>query len=341
VDEESCVAEAGAVPTQPPTQPPWTPTDAVGEALHVLRMSGTFYCSSELRAPWGLALPETPRCLWFHVVTSGTATIVVGDEVVRLAPSDVVLLPRGEGHVMRSADLAPGLSVPNVLTLPHTWYGDRYASISHGGSGATTTMICGAVRLEHPMAEQLVALMPDIVHVPVSPLTARLQDTLRLIALEVEETQPGGEAVITRLADVLVVQMLRAWLAHDPAARTGWLGALADPDIGRALALVHADPSRDWSVAGLAHELALSRSTFAARFTALVGEPVMTYVTRWRMLVAHDRLRAGDTTVAAVATSLGYRSEAAFSRAFRRVVGTPPGAVRARPRDEEDLLVGA
>ena len=239
--------------------PPWTPSDAVGAALHVLRMSGTFYCSSDLRGPWGLRLPETPGCLWFHVVTSGTATIVVGDEVVTLSPSDVVLLPRGEGHEMRSTDPPPRSPAPNVLTLPHTWYGERYATITYGGDGAPTTMICGAVRLEHPMAERLVALMPDIVHVPVSPLTARLHDTLRLIALEVEETRPGGEAVITRLADVLVVQMLRAWLSHDPSARTGWLGALADPDIGRALALVHADPAHEWTVAGLARELALSR----------------------------------------------------------------------------------
>ncbi len=318
--------------------PPWTPSDAVGAALHVLRMSGTFYCSSDLRGPWGLRLPETPGCLWFHVVTSGTATIVVGDEVVTLSASDVVLLPRGEGHEMRSTDPPPRSPAPNVLTLPHTWYGERYATITYGGDGAPTTMICGAVRLEHPMAERLVALMPDIVHVPVSPLTARLHDTLRLIALEVEETRPGGEAVITRLADVLVVQMLRAWLSHDPSARTGWLGALADPDIGRALALVHADPAHEWTVAGLARELALSRSTFAARFTALVGEPVMAYVTRWRMLVAHDRLRAGDTTVAAVAGAMGYRSEAAFSRAFRRVVGSSPGSVRPRARDEVELL---
>lgn len=320
------------------TQPPWTPSDAVGAALHVLRMNGTFYCSSDLRAPWGLTLPATPGCLWFHVATSGSATIRVGDGEVTLAPSDVVLLPRGEGHELRSVDPPPRGTPPDVLTLPHTWYGDRYATITYGGDGPATTMICGAVRLEHPMAARLVDRMPDIVHVPVSPLTARLHDTLRLIALEVEETRPGGEAVITRLADVLVVQMLRAWLAHDPAARSGWLGALADPDIGRALALVHADPAHDWTVAGLARELALSRSTFAARFTALVGEPVMAYVTRWRMLVAHDRLRTGEETVAAVAAAMGYRSEAAFSRAFRRVVGTPPGSVRARPPAGEMLL---
>ena len=109
--------------------PPWTPSDAVGAALHVLRMSGTFYCSSDLRGPWGLRLPETPGCLWFHVVTSGTATIVVGDEVVTLSASDVVLLPRGEGHELRSTDPPPRSPAPNVLTLPHTWYGERYATI--------------------------------------------------------------------------------------------------------------------------------------------------------------------------------------------------------------------
>ncbi len=197
-------------------------------------------------------------------------------------------------------------------------------------------MVCGAVRFDHPASRPLVALLPDVIHIGASPLTDRLQDTLRLIALEVEDLRPGGEAVITRLADVLVIQAIRTWLATDPTARTGWLGALADPQVGRALALVHADPARDWTVAALAGELALSRSTFAARFTELVGEPVMAYVTRWRMLVATDRLQSGDVTVARLAGELGYRSEAAFSRAFTRVVGTSPGRVRSRP--DLDLL---
>jgi AraC-like DNA-binding protein len=178
--------------------------------------------------------------------------------------------------------------------------------------------------------------------VPVSPLTERLQDTLRLMALEVDEMRPGGEAVLTRLADVLVIQAIRTWLETDDAARTGWLGALADRHVGRALALIHRDPARDWTVASLAAELALSRSSFAARFTELVGEPVMAYVTRWRMHVALDRLQSGDTTVAQLAGTLGYRSEAAFSRAFKRVVGTSPGKVRQRPPVgwEESLPAG-
>ena len=161
-------------------------------------------------------------------------------------------------------------------------------------------------------------------------LSDRCHDTLRLIAAEVEDLRPGGEAVITRLADVLVIQALRQWLAHDPAARTGWLGALADDRIGRVLAQVHRDPSRDWTVTSLAAEAAMSRSAFAARFTELVGGPAMAYVTRWRMHVAADELTSGDATVAELAGRLGYRSEAAFSRAFSRTVGESPGALRRR-----------
>lgn len=145
-----------------------------------------------------------------------------------------------------------------------------------------------------------------------------------------EDLRPGGEAVITRLADVLVIQALRQWLAHDPAARTGWLGALADDRIGRVLAQVHRDPSRDWTVTSLAAAASMSRSAFAARFTDLVGETAMAYVTRWRMHVAADALTSGDATVAELAGRLGYRSEAAFSRAFSRTVGESPGALRRR-----------
>src|SRR5262245_32119166 len=155
-----------------------------------------------------------------------------------------------------------------------------------------------------------------------------MQGTLRLMAAEARELRPGGEAVITRLADVLVVQAIRVWLETDPAARTGWLGALQDKQVGRALTLIHRHPARAWTVSSLARELAMSRSAFAARFTELVGEPVMTYVSRWRMQVAVGLLRDENATVAALAHRLGYRSEAAFARAFKRIVGVPPGSLR-------------
>jgi AraC-like DNA-binding protein len=155
-----------------------------------------------------------------------------------------------------------------------------------------------------------------------------MESTLRLMAVEARQARPGGEAVMTRLADILVIQAIRSWLETDPAARKGWLGALRDRQIGPALTLIHRDPARPWTVAALARERAMSRSAFAARFTALVGEPAMQYVTRWRMQLAYSQLEEEGATVAELARRFGYRSEAAFARAFKRVVGMPPGEVR-------------
>jgi AraC-like DNA-binding protein len=168
-----------------------------------------------------------------------------------------------------------------------------------------------------------------------------MQSMLRLMAAEAAELRPGGEAVITRLGDIIVIQAIRAWMESDPAAQRGWLGALQDPQIGRAISHIHRDPARDWTVASLAHELAMSRSAFAARFTELAGEPVMSYVARWRMHVAVAALKEEGATVGQLAHRLGYRSEAAFSRAFKRVIGVSPGAIRRSAGEEEELLIPA
>lgn len=309
----------------------WEPADPLGEALHFLRMSGTFYGRSELTAPWGLWLPPMDGCIWFHVVTSGSCWLEVeGREPLALRPGDFALVPHGEGHRLWSEQ---GVPTPTVTELPQDYVSDRYSILRYGGGGAAVSLVCGAVRCDHPAARDLIALLPRTIHLDASssaPHTEWMHSSLRFMAAEARALRPGGETVITRLSDVLVIQAIRSWIEHDPAARTGWLGALHDPQIGRALTLVHRDPSRDWTVASLAAELSMSRSAFAARFTQLVGEPAMQYVTRWRMHVAIDRLREDGVTVSQLAGRLGYRSEAAFSRAFKRIVGVPPGAIRRR-----------
>jgi len=306
----------------------WTTVDPLGEALHFLRMSGTFYCRSELTAPWGLGLPPMDGCSWFHVVTSGRGWLDVdGAEPRLLQPGDFALVPHGEGHRLWSE---PGVPAPTVVELPHEYESDRYAILRHGGGGAAATLVCGAVRFDHPAARNLVTLLPRMINVEASssPQSDWMQSTLRLVAAEAKELRPGGEAVITRLSDILVIQAIRSWIETDPAAQTGWLGALQDRQIGRAIALIHRDPARAWTVASLADELAMSRSAFAARFTALADEPAMRYVARWRMHVALDWLKEEGATVGELASRLGYQSEAAFSRAFKRVIGVSPGAVR-------------
>jgi AraC-like DNA-binding protein len=311
--------------------------DPLGEALHALRMSGAFYCRSEFTEPWGLTLPALPDYLWFHVVTSGRISLDLGDEEpATLHTGDLALVTHGAGHRLWSDPAAPA---PGILDLPREEISDRYEVLRHGGGGTQTRMMCGAVRFDHPAARNLVALLPEIIFVDAAstPDVAWMQGTLALIAAETKQPRPGGEAVITRLADVLVIQAIRWWMETDPTAQTGWLGALRDEQIGRALSLIHGDPARAWTVASLADELSMSRSAFAARFTELVGEPVMQYVTRWRMRVAVNALRDDGATVAELANRLGYRSEAAFARAFKRVTGLPPGAVK---RDDR-LDVGA
>ena len=314
------------------TLDPWAPSDPLAEALHFLRMNGAFYCRSELTAPWGMTMMPMPGYIWFHVVTAGRVWLEAGDDEGRLLqPGDLGLVPHGEGHVLRSE---PGVAAPGVLELDREEISERYEILRHGGGGAPTTLICGAVRFEHPAARNLVEILPPIMHIEAAsaPQLDWMQSTLRLMAVEARELRPGGEAVITRLGDILVVQAIRSWIETDPAARTGWLGALQDRQIGRALSLIHRDPARAWTVASLADELAMSRSAFAARFTELVDEPAMQYVTRWRMQVAVDSLKEEGATVAELANRLGYRSEAAFARAFKRVIGVPPGAVkRAEP----------
>ena len=306
----------------------WSPVDQLGEALHFLRMSGTFYCRSEFTAPWALELPAFEDCLMFHVVTSGRCWLEVeGAERRLLQPGDFALVPHGEGHRLASES---GIPAAKLFDLPRELVSERYEILHHGAGGAATSVICGVVRFEHPAAQRLVKLLPKLISVEASssPQLDWMQNTLRFMAAEAKELLPGGETVITRLADILVVQAVRYWIANDPAAQTGWLGALQDRQIGRAISLIHRDPARAWTVASLAAEVAMSRSAFAARFTELVGEPVMHYAARWRMHLALTRLKEDDSPLGDLASRLGYQSEAAFSRAFKRFIGVSPGAAR-------------
>jgi AraC-like DNA-binding protein len=309
--------------------PVWTAVDPLGEALHFLRMSGTFYCCSEFTAPWGLALPPMRQFLMFHVVVSGQCWIEVdGVEARMLKPGDLALVPHGEGHGLVSEH---GVPAAPLFDLPREYANDRYEIIRHGGGGVATSLVCGAVRFDDPAAQQLLALLPRLIYnqASSSPQLEWINSTLRFMAAEAKALKPGGETVVTRLADILVIQAIRAWLEQDPAGHTGWLGALQDKQIGRAISLIHRNPAQPWTLASLASEVAMSRSAFAARFTELVGEPAMRYVTRWRMYVAHTRLKDEDVRLADLASGLGYESEAAFSRAFKRHMGISPGAARS------------
>ena len=308
---------------------PWEGRDRLARALQTLRMRGVFYCRSELTEPWGLEMPAIHDSVSFHVPTAGTAWLRVADaEAVELRAGDLAIVPHGRGHDILSAPEVT--QTPRVDLLPQDSLGPHYSVLRHGGGGRATRLVCGIVAFDDPAARDLVRSLPPLLTIrgDAPAMASSARDTLRLMADELTRDQPGAEAVATRLSDILVVQAIRAWLAHDPTAREGWLLALDDDRIGRALEAMHEDPGRDWILAELARLATMSRSAFSARFTGLVGESPMAHLTRWRMNLAASRLQQGDITVARVATDLGYQSEAAFTRAFARVIGRTPGAVR-------------
>jgi AraC-like DNA-binding protein len=320
---------------------PWTLVDPLGEALHFLRMSGAFYCKSEMSEPWGVELPMMDRCLSFHVVIEGRCRLeytrtddALGSSddgtdtaTINLTAGDLALVRDGVPHTLSSAE---GVATPGILDLHHDYESERYAVLRHGGGGQSTSLVCGAVRFDHPAARRMTEFLPSVITIAggTTAQTEWIRDTLRLMAVEARSLRPGGEAVLTRLADVLVIQAIRAWLQDRGAERSGWLTALQDEQIGHALKLIHREPARRWTVEKLAHETSMSRSAFAARFTDLVGEPAIAYIRRWRMNMALDHLHRDDVSIAWIATEMGYESEASFSRAFKRVLGRTPGAER-------------
>lgn len=309
------------------TPMPWDREDPLTEALYQLRMRGAFYSWTEAAGEAAVSMPEFPDTLSFHIVARGTAFLEVdGQESQRLDAGMLALVPRGIGHRVATRPGARVLGRADLL--PQTLLGDAFSVLRLGAPDeeAQLAMLCGVVAFDSPAVNDMLAVLPAVVQVDSArhPMMAAL---VPLLAGELRDPRPGGEAVATRLADVLVVETVRAWLADEPGAATGWLAALRDPLLGAPLAAVHSEPGRAWTLAELARRATMSRSAFAARFTAMVGMPPMAYVVAARMRAARAMLASGES-VATVAAAHGYGSEAAFSRAFSRTTGETPGRVR-------------
>jgi len=311
--------------------------DVLTDVLKTLRLRGRVFCCSEMTAPWALSLPESGYA-HFHVIERGGAWLrLAGEKQAHpLASGDLIIVPHGRGHVL--SDSPQSKPVPLRQLLKGSTASCHL--MQHGGGGAQTLMTCGSFQFENAGQNPLIAVLPPLIHLHGNRGRSAewLEPTWRMLAEEARHPRPGSETLVARLIDIIFVQAMRVWLENQPNPQSGWLSALRDPQIGTALGLLHREPQRAWSVQTLANEVAMSRSPFAAKFTALVGEPPLAYLTRWRMQLAAEFLLRERLTVSEVAGRIGYESEAAFSKAFKRHYGQSPLAYR---RQQERLAVAA
>jgi AraC-like DNA-binding protein len=301
------------------------PPDPLSEVLQDLRPSGVSYGHCRLTRPWGVHMPSD-RTARLHLVVTGEAWLRTGTfGPTRLGPGDFVLLPTGVAHEM--SDMPHGRTTP-LAQLPSQEIGDRVFRVAAGGGGSATLMACCSVMFAQPELHPLLELMPPVIHICGAMDDPILPMLLDAMASEVLDQRVGAATILARLADVVITRVIRTWVEGRCGDTSGWLAAIRDPKIGRALAAMHREPARPWSVEDLARVASLSRSTFSERFSVLVGVPPAQYLATWRMHLASNWLRNERLTVAEVSARLGYESEPAFSRAFKRHVGIPPSAWR-------------
>ena len=320
--------------------------DPLSDVLRAVRLTGAVFFRVDATAPWVIEMPDTsalasvtlPRAqhvISYHVVTRGSCCgALLGGTSVRLEEGDVLVFPHGDPYVM---SIAPGMrggpSPAEVLAFMGQMVTGRlpFAVTEGGGGPEQLGLVCGFLGCDvHPFNPLLTAL-PRLLHVRQAfaagdPL-GRLID---FAIAESRERRAGGECVRLRLSELMFVEVVRRYLVGLPAEHTGWLAGLRDRTVGRALALLHEHPGEAWTLEKLAKDVGLSRSALAERFTHFVGDPPMQYLTRWRMQAAARLLADGQAKVAAVALRVGYDSEAAFSRAFKKAAGVPPAAWRSR-----------
>jgi len=316
--------------------------DALSDVLKSVRLEGAVYINAEFTAPWcvqakfGLAsvrarLAGAEHVVFFHFLTEGGCKVRLADSVEALdvTAGDLVLFPQEDKHLLGSdLHLAP---VDSASLIGADVAADvDFIQIRHGGGGAATRFVCGYLACSRSVCRPLLDALPRLLRIPIGdgPAAALLRELLRVGVRESSASRPGAESMLAKLSELMFVEAMRRYVEDLPPGGKGWLAGVRDAQIGRALALLHGDPGRAWTVDELGREVALSRSALAERFATLVGEPPIQYLMRWRLALAAQALRSGNRAIALVAEESGYESESAFNRAFKREFGMPPAAWR-------------
>ena len=300
--------------------------DVLTDILNTFELKGWLSSRRELGSRWRYEFAAGKDSM-FHVISGGGAYLQVeGEEAtIRVEDGDVLLFPTGHPHALYDDPLSPLTRLVQLDYNPQR----GYQVVNNDDAGPKLLMLCGAFHFEYPSGLPLLQRLPKLIHIGGTEgrMAQGCAEIVGLIALESAAQQPGAAVVLNRLTELLFIQVIRLWINQQAAAATGWGAALSDRPISAALGLIHESPQHKWTVNELAATVALSRSAFSARFTQLVGEPPLTYLTRWRMLRA-TRLLKNEVGIETIAAQLGYESEAAFRKAFRREMGMPPAQYR-------------
>jgi AraC-like DNA-binding protein len=324
--------------------------DALSQTLSVVRLVGAIFLHGRFTAPWCYQSPHADaaapyleptaeRVVIFHLVTEGECWVELGNlPPMRLVAGDAVLFPQGDAHKMGSQ---PGLPPASGARLNEV-LARRPRLLSYGGGGATTKLVCGYLACDARLARMLLTGLAPVVKVGVRGSTSGIwrEASLRYALAEARSPRPGGHGVLAKLAEVLFIEVLRIHMNEQTDGRTGWLAGVNDRVVGAALRALHAEPARAWTLEDLARVANSSRSVLAERFQHLVGQAPMQYLAQWRMLLATNLLTQSNAPLARIAEDVGYQTDTAFSRAFRREYGLPPAAWRRRQLGSSEVQPG-
>ena len=331
--------------------------DVLSDVLRVVRLSGAVFFTAEFSSPWAvespppealasIVMPDAECVVLFHVLIDGECVVECQSHpAVKMETGDVIVFPHGHSHTMGSRDAVKATPIGAVFTPGSR---DELPQICFGGGGRASRFVCGYLNCDQRFSP-LIGALPTMLlvrsrddYAGIEAIDAGgrrptavprgtgtwLGTTIKFTINEARSSRPGNTAVLGRLTELMFVEILREYMQQLPEDHGGWLAGLNDPHVGKALRLLHASPMRNWTVEELSREAAISRSALAERFTQLVGEAPMRYLANWRMQLAKQLLREGTHSIQEVATRVGYESEAAFNRAFKRATGSPPATWR-------------
>ena len=319
--------------------------DAFSEVLSAVKLKGALFFNAEFSAPWGFTsprsdslapalLPGTEHLIIFHLLIEGSAFAQLEDgSPIGLSAGDIVIFPHGDPHRLGSGSPSQLLSQESMLELIQC---RNLGPMRAGGNGEVTRFVCGYMACDPQLCRPILAGLPRVLKVNARAGASGqwLEDSIGRLVQEVGSNQPGSEAMLAKLSEALFVETLRQYVASLPAEETGWLAGARDPVVGKSLAILHSRVDHPWTIAELAQEVGMSRSALLERFSRYLSEPPMAYLTRWRLQLAARTLASTPRSVAEIAGEVGYESEAAFSRAFKREFGSPPAKFRRERRAE-------